>query len=115
MELHNQTLEVNVHLIFAQFLRCRIRDFTRYLSDLAIDRGYQRGEIGRRLQQMTQERLGPRCTLILIAAPAANDYYPAIGYDRCWTLARERRLDMNDRRTRLSGHWRALVERRLRT
>ncbi len=45
--------------------------------------------IGKRLQSLTQEQLGPRCKLILISAPAANSYYGSIGYthnDRCWVL-----------------------------
>lgn len=66
-----------------------------YLSDLAVGRPYQRQGIGRRLQAVTQGRLGPRCKLILIAAPAANGYYEHIGFvnnPRCWTLPRESRL-----------------------
>jgi len=66
-----------------------------YLSDLAVDRGYQKQGIGKRLQQLTQEQLGPQCKLILIAAPAANGYYEQIGYDnnpRCWVLNREQRI-----------------------
>ncbi|MFK5924499.1 MAG: GNAT family N-acetyltransferase [Verrucomicrobiota bacterium] len=65
-----------------------------YLSDLAVDLSYQRQGIGLQLQQITQDQLQPRCTLILISAPAANDYYPAIGYEhspRCWVLSRDRR------------------------
>jgi len=60
-----------------------------YLSDLAVDQAYQRQGIGIRLQKITQEQLKPRCKLILIAAPAANDYYPALGYahsPRCWVI-----------------------------
>lgn len=68
--------------------------FACYLSDLAVDRDYQKKGIGIRLQQITQEQLQPKCTLILIAAPDANDYYPQIGYEsstRCWILPRDRR------------------------
>jgi len=60
-----------------------------YLSDLAVDKDYQKSGIGKRLQSLTQEQLGPRCNLILISAPAANSYYGQIGYtkvDRCWAL-----------------------------
>ncbi len=66
-----------------------------YLSDLAVDTRLQRQGIGIRLQQITQEQLGPRCTLILIAAPAANDYYHHIGFSnntRCWILDRSKRI-----------------------
>lgn len=66
--------------------------FACYLSDLAVSKKYQRTGIGRQLQILTQKQLGPRCTLILIAAPAANAYYEHIGYSnnqRCWILERE--------------------------
>ena len=66
-----------------------------YLSDLAVDKNYQKSGIGKRLQMLTQERLGPRCKLILIAAPAADSYYGHIGYtrnERCWVLARGTRI-----------------------
>ena len=60
-----------------------------YLSDLAVHRDYQGLGIGKQLQRLTQQELGPRCKLILIAAPAASDYYGQLGYDnnsRCWVL-----------------------------
>jgi GNAT superfamily N-acetyltransferase len=43
-----------------------------YLSDLAVCKLYQKQGVGRQLQALTQRQLGPRCKLILIAAPAAN-------------------------------------------
>jgi len=67
-----------------------------YVSDLAVDERYQRLGIGKRLQALTQAQLGPRCNLIIIAAPAADDYYAQLGgYERnprCWVLTRERRI-----------------------
>lgn len=66
-----------------------------YLSDLAVHRDYQKRGIGKRLQALTQEALGPNCKLILIAAPAANAYYEHIGYEhnpRCWVLDRKRTI-----------------------
>jgi len=62
---------------------------TCYLSDLAVSEQYQKMGIGKQLQIITQEQLGPRCKLILIAAPAANSYYEHIGFSnnpRCWVL-----------------------------
>ena len=61
-----------------------------YLSDLAVANDYQHQGIGKQLQVMTQNQLGPYCKLILISAPAANKYYEKIGYqrnNRCWVLA----------------------------
>jgi ribosomal protein S18 acetylase RimI-like enzyme len=43
-----------------------------YLSDLAVHQDYQRSGIGKRLQSLTQMQLGPRCEVILLAAPAAS-------------------------------------------
>ncbi|GAC16200.1 GNAT family N-acetyltransferase [Aliiglaciecola lipolytica] len=63
-----------------------------YLSDLAVSEKYQKLGIGKRLQILTQDQLGPRCKLILIAAPAANSYYEQIGFSnnpRCWVLERD--------------------------
>jgi GNAT superfamily N-acetyltransferase len=67
-----------------------------YLSELAVDERYQHRGIGKGLQVMTQEQLGPRCHLIVIAAPAADDYYARLGgyvrNPRCWVLAPDRRI-----------------------
>jgi hypothetical protein len=60
-----------------------------YLSDLAVSETHQKCGIGKQLQALTQRQLGPRCKLILIAAPAANSYYEHIGFEnnqRCWVL-----------------------------
>lgn len=63
--------------------------YVGYLSDLAVDAAYQRHGIGRRLVEETRARMGPRSFLVLLAAPAAVDYYPRIGFSRhpsAWTL-----------------------------
>ena len=60
-----------------------------YLSDLAVDQAYARNGIGRRLIAETRARLGPRCSLILLSAPAAVSYYPRIGFTnhpQAWVL-----------------------------
>lgn len=62
-----------------------------YLSDLAVDKKYQRMGIGKKLLSLTQAQLGPQCKLILVAAPGANDYYGHVGFTnnpRCWVLER---------------------------
>ena len=70
-----------------------ITDFSycTYLSDLAVDEAYQRRGIGRELIRRTHEAAGLRTTLILLAAPAARDYYPHVGltgHDSCWIIPR---------------------------
>lgn len=60
-----------------------------YLSDLAVSKQYQQCGIGKQLQKLTSEQLEPTCSLILIAAPAADSYYSQVGFSRnprCWVL-----------------------------
>jgi len=66
-----------------------------YLSDLAVSKRHQKLGIGKELQIITQNQLGPKCKLILLAAPTANSYYEHIGFtnnERCWVLARDSRI-----------------------
>ncbi len=66
-----------------------------YLSDLAVDKRYQRKGIGKKLQSLTQDQLGQKCKLILVAAPGANQYYEHIGFtnnQRCWILNRDQKI-----------------------
>ena len=72
-----------------------ITDFSYccYLSDLAVDAAYQRQGIGKRLIDETHACAGASTTLILLAAPAAADYYPRIGMTHmahCWAIPRTR-------------------------
>jgi ribosomal protein S18 acetylase RimI-like enzyme len=65
--------------------------YSCYLADLAVDVSYQRAGIGRCLIDLTQRQLGPLCKIILLAAPAANEYYGRIGFEhnpRAWLLER---------------------------
>lgn len=68
-----------------------ITDFAycTYLSDLAVDDGYQRQGIGRELLHRTHEAAGLQTRLILLAAPQAETYYPHIGLEQhhsCWMV-----------------------------
>ncbi|MFI5868075.1 GNAT family N-acetyltransferase [Streptomyces sp. NPDC051546] len=61
--------------------------YATYLSDLAVDAAWQGKGIGRDLIRATQDA-APQAKLILLAAPAAVDYYPHIGFERhnsAWT------------------------------
>jgi predicted N-acetyltransferase YhbS len=53
-----------------------------YLSDLAVDRACQRQGIGKELMRRTHEAAGEECTLLLLSAPAAMDYYPHVGFEK---------------------------------
>jgi ribosomal protein S18 acetylase RimI-like enzyme len=63
--------------------------FCCYLSDLAVDESVQASGIGKTLVRMTKEALQPKCSLILLSAPQAVDYYPKIGFTQhnsAWVL-----------------------------
>jgi GNAT superfamily N-acetyltransferase len=63
--------------------------YCTYLSDLAVDEAFQRQGIGRALIDKTHDAAGIHTTLILLAAPAAREYYPHIGmtpHDSCWLI-----------------------------
>jgi predicted N-acetyltransferase YhbS len=60
-----------------------------YLADLAVRDTYQREGIGKELIRQTQAALGPNTRIILLAAPAADGYYPHIGFmhpPRAWMI-----------------------------
>ena len=61
-----------------------ITDFAycTYLSDLAVDVTYQKSGIGKQLVAITHKVAGHDTNLILLAAPAAAQYYPKIGMEQ---------------------------------
>lgn len=66
--------------------------FCCYLSDLAVDREYQRKGIGQELIRRVQEAAGDDSMLLLLAAPTAMDYYPHVGMTKVengWILPRK--------------------------
>ncbi len=54
--------------------------YTTYLSDLAVDEAFQHMGIGKTLLFKMKEEI-PKAKLILLAAPAAETYYPKIGLE----------------------------------
>ena len=70
--------------------------FCTYLSDLAVDERHQKQGIGRELIRRTHEAAGAHTTLILVAAPKAQSYYPHIGmtkHESCWIIPRHSRRE----------------------
>ncbi|MEQ1704583.1 MAG: GNAT family N-acetyltransferase [Rickettsiales bacterium] len=53
--------------------------YCTYLSDIAVDKSYQRQGIGKNLINETHRIAGHQTSLILLSAPDAMDYYPYIG------------------------------------
>jgi GNAT superfamily N-acetyltransferase len=69
--------------------RC-VTDFvwTTYLADLAVRASHQRRGIGKELMRRTQAA-APQAKLLLLAAPAAERYYPHVGFShfpQAWML-----------------------------
>jgi GNAT superfamily N-acetyltransferase len=56
--------------------------FCTYLSDLAVDEAFQGRGIGRELIRQTHLAAGLHTSLILVAAPKAESYYPHIGMEK---------------------------------
>jgi predicted N-acetyltransferase YhbS len=65
--------------------------YVTYLSDLAVRASHQRRGIGKELMRRTQAA-APRAQIILLAAPAAENYYPRVGFTKhpsAWVLKPE--------------------------
>lgn len=78
--------KINVPITSDQFVK------VLKTSGLAASQKYQSAGIGKHLQYLTQQQLGPHTKLILLAAPTANNYYAHIGFShhpRCWVLERD--------------------------
>jgi predicted N-acetyltransferase YhbS len=64
-----------------------------YLSDLAVDRAYQRRGIGQELMRRTKEAAGgDGVSLLLLSAPDGMSYYPKVGlekFDNCFGIRRK--------------------------
>ena len=63
-----------------------------YLSDLAVDRAYQRQGIGKELIRRMREILGDEVMMLLLAVPEAMEYYPHIGFEKvenAWRIPRK--------------------------
>jgi GNAT superfamily N-acetyltransferase len=80
------SLLVGVSRAISDFAYCT------YLSDLAVDQRFQRRGIGRELIRRTHEAAGLSTSLVLLAAPKAENYYPHIGmtqWKSCWVIPRQ--------------------------
>jgi len=66
--------------------------YCTYLSELAVDKNYQRQGIGKELIRRTHEAAGLNTSLILLSAPDATTYYPHVGmskHDGCFVIRRD--------------------------
>ena len=81
----------NANLVFSAWHEnkligvCRaLTDFSYccYLSDLAVDKTYQKHGIGRELIARVQESIRDEVALILLSSPEAMEYYPKLGFEK---------------------------------
>jgi GNAT superfamily N-acetyltransferase len=68
-----------------------LTDFSHftYLADLAVRVSHQKRGIGKELIRLTQLEGGPKTSILLLAAPAAEKYYHRIGFSQAphaWLL-----------------------------
>lgn len=73
-----------------------ITDFVwyTYLADLAVRKSHQRQGIGKELMRRTQAA-APQASVLLLAAPAAANYYPHVGLSQvsnAWILRPAERI-----------------------
>lgn len=64
-----------------------------YVSDLAVDKKYQRLGIGKKLFKITQKTLGSEVMILLLSAPEADSFYSHIGMEKiqnAWKIARKK-------------------------
>lgn len=64
-----------------------------YLSDLAVDRAYQKQGIGKGLVDRVREIVGDEVMILLLSAPEAESYYPHLGFEKAenaWRIPRRR-------------------------
>lgn len=64
---------------------CRaLTDFSYccYLSDLAVDKAFQKHGIGRELIARVRSTVGEEVALLLLSAPEAMKYYPKVGFEK---------------------------------
>ncbi|MDC4203126.1 MAG: GNAT family N-acetyltransferase [Candidatus Manganitrophus sp.] len=64
-----------------------------YLSDIAVDRAYQKQGIGKGLVDRVKEIVGEEVMILLLSAPEAESYYPHLGFEKAenaWRIPRKR-------------------------
>lgn len=53
-----------------------------YLADLAVSSDFQKAGVGRKLVELTREKVGEKSMVLLLSVPDALKYYPKIGMEK---------------------------------
>ena len=62
-----------------------------YLADLAVRKDVHHSGIGKKLIELTKEKVGEQTMILLLSVPTAMEYYPKVGFtkeDRGFAIAR---------------------------
>jgi N-acetylglutamate synthase-like GNAT family acetyltransferase len=51
-----------------------------YLADLAVRHEYKKEGIGKKLINLTKEKVGEQSMVLLLSVPTAMEYYPKVGF-----------------------------------
>ncbi len=65
--------------------------WSSYLADLAVSPECKKSGIGKKLIDLTREKLGEQSMILLVSVPTAMEYYPKIGFakeDRAFIIPR---------------------------
>src|SRR5581483_1424113 len=82
-------------LVVSAWDGARLVGLARTLTDLLVRAEYQKRGIGRELIRRTREQLDAKAMIVLLAAPAAEEYYPRLGFARhpqAWILPTDAKL-----------------------
>jgi predicted N-acetyltransferase YhbS len=56
--------------------------WSTYLADLAVKKEYHQAGIGKKLIEITREKIGDQSMLLLLSVPTAMEYYPKVGFTK---------------------------------
>ncbi|MEO6548741.1 MAG: GNAT family N-acetyltransferase [Ferruginibacter sp.] len=65
--------------------------WSSYLADLAVSPGYKKAGIGKKLTEITRDRVGKQSMILLLSVSTAMEYYPKVGFtkeDRAFMISR---------------------------
>lgn len=53
-----------------------------YLADLAVHPDYKKSGIGKKLIDLTKDKVGEETMVLLLSVPTAMEYYPKVGFEK---------------------------------
>jgi predicted N-acetyltransferase YhbS len=53
-----------------------------YLADLAVNPDYKKSGIGKKLIELTKEKVSEQSMILLLSVPTAMEYYPKVGFSK---------------------------------